>query len=236
MFQSFKTNFAAAGVLVALAFIGLAIWASAQPQPDPNADLRQQVVALTSAVNELKTPPLVMKEKVVDLPEDGQRWYTVVIYRDKRLTEPADRHLAAMLASTPRLQALAAQTTVTTWDRSDPLYAARYQRFLGGETPAVLVQTHAGKVCYLARGANIPGDGEKLADEVAQAIEQCRPHKPRPNDTPKPGPATPDGQIPDLRPQSPAQEEGQPWGLLAFLLPVLSGLGGAGLAWKKSLA
>jgi len=236
MFTSFKMNFGAVGAAVCLALFGWMMFAP--PPPDPNADVRAQVITLTKAVNELKMPAVV-KEKVLDLPEDGERWYTVAVYRDKKLTDASDRHLAAVLASTPRLLSLQAQTRVWVVDKSDPVYAAQYAKFLGGQTPAVVIQSASGKLCYKASGANLPADGEALADEIAASIESCRPFrpKPKPDETPKPNPpANPEGVIPDIRPAQPTQEESKPWGLLAFLLPILSGLGGAGLAWKKSLA
>jgi hypothetical protein len=49
-------------------------------------------------------------ERVVDLPEDDQ-WQLMIIYTDKT-RNPADRALAAMFATTPRLQSLVAQTKV----------------------------------------------------------------------------------------------------------------------------
>lgn len=226
-----KLNFALAGTLVALGLVAYWLFGPHQPPAEKQIDsLNKQVTALAARVRDLSSRPI--KERIIDLPEDGRRWHLVTIYKDKALTDPADRRLAAMLAATPRLQALRAQTTVNTWDASDPLYKARYLKFLGGETPALVLQNDEGKVCYLARGQNMPLDGERLADEVAAAIEQCRPPKPRPNDTPspvpgpRPSPQPSDEPIPDIRPARPSEESvlhdpASLWWLL--LLPLAAG-------------
>src|SRR5688572_11541894 len=50
-------------------------------------------------------------ERIVDLPEDGDLWQLVLVYTDKARNGD-DRELAAMFATTPRLQSLVAQTKV----------------------------------------------------------------------------------------------------------------------------
>jgi hypothetical protein len=227
----FKLNLALAGTLVALGLVAYWLYFPEQSESETQvAALSKQVERLAAQVQDLSSRPV--RERIIDLPEDGRRWHLVTIYKDKALTDANDRRLAALLAATPRLQALRAQTTVNTWDRNDPLYKTRYQKFLGGEAPAIVLQTDDGKVCYLARGSNIPLDGERLADEIAAAIEQCRPPLPRPNDTPnpvpgpRPSPQPSDEPIPDIRPARPAEENvlknpNSLWWLL--LIPVAAG-------------
>lgn len=233
-----KLNVALAGTLVAIGAVAYLLFGPPRQLAEKQLDsLAKQVTSLTARVHDLTSRPI--KERIIDLPEDGRRWHLVTIYKDKALTDPADRRLAAMLAATPRLQALRAQTMVNTWDSSDPLYKARYHKFLGGETPALVLQNDEGKVCYLARGQNMPLDGERLADEVAAAIEQCRPPKPRPNDTPspvpgpKPSPQPSDEPIPDIRPVRPSEENVlQNPASLWWLLLVPLGVGALSL-WRE---
>jgi hypothetical protein len=167
------------------------------------------------------TPPA--GERIFTLPEDGDRWHTILIYSDKSLRDPADRQLAGTMAATPRLQSLAAQTAVTVWDDRDPLFAARYKHLLGSVRPAIVVQNTSGTVCYKAAGMNIPRDGEQLADEIATSIGSCRP-KPAPPATPPVDP--PADAIPDLRPEAiPGPiDESLPW----FAFPLIAGSAAAG--------
>ena len=226
-----KLNFALTGTLVALGLMAYWLYFPQRSESEQRVEsLSKQVETLSARVQDLSSRPI--KERIIDLPEDGRRWHLVTIYKDKALTDAGDRRLSALIAATPRFQALRAQTTVSTWDRNDPLYTARYLKYLGGEAPAIILQTDEGKVCYLARGQNIPLDGERLADEIAAAIEQCRPPLPRPNDTPspvpgpKPSPQPSNEPIPDIRPARPVEETvlanpSSVWWLL--VLPLIAG-------------
>ena len=150
-------------------------------------------------------------ERVVDLPEDGDQWQLVIVYSDKT-RDPADRALASMFATTPRLQSLVAQTKVYEYP---PTHWWAVEKLQGNPTPAVILQavepgknTRA-KVVYKASGTNLPRDGEQLANEIQHNIETMYPEVlvkrlardcpncPQPNDRPDRRPASP--RIPDLR-------------------------------------
>jgi hypothetical protein len=116
-------------------------------------------------------------ERIVDLPEDGDQWQLVIIYTDKT-RDPADRALASMFATTPRLQSLVAQTKVYEYA---PTHWWAVEKLQGNPTPAVILQavdpgknTRA-KVVYKASGSNLPRDGEQLADEIQHNIETMYP-------------------------------------------------------------
>src|SRR5688572_21959189 len=128
--ESAKLNFAFFGVLVALGLLAVAIL---QPPQAASPELVTHVNGLTHTVQELRTQHgKLIRSPIVDLPEDGAKWYTLLIYKDKSLLDPADRRLAAMMNSTPRLQSLMAQTKVMGWDAKDPLYGAGYAKHFGG--------------------------------------------------------------------------------------------------------
>jgi hypothetical protein len=214
--DSVKTNFAVVGVLVALALLALPLVQPEKPAADPEV-MMAHVNLLASSVNQMRlASKQEVRAPVLQLPEDGRKWYTVLIYRDKALTDQADRHLAAMVATTPRLQSLTAQTKVLGWDQKDPLYVERYRQFFGDRLPAIIVQNDAGRVLYKVSGSHVPIDGEALADEIAASIGQTSSLRPRPV---QPNPQQPE-QIPDIRPQN---GEGKQDLLWVLLLPLAGG-------------
>jgi hypothetical protein len=185
-------------------------------------------------------------QQVLDLPEDGGLWHTTLILPDDSTNNPRSARLLAHFASTPRLQTLASQTSLHRYTPSDPLFSARYAPYFGGVFPALLIQKADGTVVYKVSGDAIPPSGEQLADEIAQAIDQCCPLRPRPQPSPKPSvpqvtpnvsPKFPEVHIdliPDLRPQNdpePKQPKNDPAKAppfapvspLILLAPILAG-------------
>ena len=224
--QKAKMNFAVLGVAALMAFLVIEHFSSQPPKPARDT-------ALQSAVNWLLESE--RREKVVDLPEDGSSWWTVFVWPENKEADPYSRQLSANFAATPRLQSLLAQTKVHNFEPSDRLYQGKYEQYLGGQTPAVLVQRDDGKVAYKASGANIPTDGVKLADDIAKSIEQCFP-RPRPKPTPTPSPTPQPGPsiVPDIRPDEPEEEESSDdFPLLLLLLPFLGAGAGAFREFKK---
>jgi hypothetical protein len=197
--------------------------ASAPAESEQENPYVKQLAALKAQVDTITQ----RKDRVIQLPEDGQVWFTSVVYTNTRTDEPS-RRLAAMLASTPRLQSLIAQTRFNRWSETDSLYVYRYKSKIGGEVPALFIQDHTGKVVYKVSGANLPNDGDTLADEIATAIEQCRP-RPKPSPDVRPD-EQPVATIPDIRPTE-TPEEGGSW---QKLMVAVAGLAGAGFGVYKN--
>jgi hypothetical protein len=133
-------------------------------------------------------------DRVIRLPEDGGAWFLSVWYDDKS-NSPASRHLAGMIAGTPRLAALAAQTHFNEHQAAKPdwVFTHRYAR---EPRPGIVLQDALGKVVFKAAGGQIPADGEQLADSIADAVNLITQCGPDGCPTPRPG----------LRPQPPADE------------------------------
>lgn len=112
-----------------------------------------------------------IRERVIELPEDGSVWHTIAIYPSTNFQDSPSRTLAANLASTPRLQSLLAQTKKHTYTPADPWV----RRWLPGvATPSLILMRHDGKAIYKASGANLPPDGEQIADDIQLCINERR--------------------------------------------------------------
>lgn len=188
---------------VLLVAIGFAILAADQVSlPEPAAE------PLVAAAAE-KTARDEKRERVIELPEDGDLWQTIVVYDDAKKAGNA-KWLAAEITTTPRLQSLVAQTQYYEYD---PSHWWVKRNHAGDPTPMVMVQTDTGRVIYKAFGEQLPRDGEELADEIEQMIAQCCPDQ---NQPAKPGERV--SKIPILRPatKTPAIESG--WLQLAAIV------------------
>jgi hypothetical protein len=184
----------------------------------------------------------VISQEVLLLPEDGGLWHTTLIFPDDKAADQSSRRLSEHFAASPRLQKLASQTSLHRYTLRDPLFAARYAPYFGGVFPALLIQKADGEVVYKVSGDAIPNDGEQLANEIAQAIDQCCPLRPKPNPQPGPSPSpqptvTPkvpqidiDELIPDIRPVNEEPESqptktpsSPPLSPILLLAPILAG-------------
>lgn len=193
--------------LSALLFVGAVALVGLSLFSEPTTEEQQQQFS-----------PLPRTERIVYLPEDGDLWQLVLVYSDK-LSNPRDRELAAMFASTPRLQSLVAQTKVY---ELSPSHFWVKNRLDANETPAVILQAvdpaknAVARPIYKASGTDMPLDGEQLADEIQAKIEEhfpevrakrdarwardcpnCPPNE-RPSDSRRPTST----RIPNMRPTS----------------------------------
>lgn len=159
---------------------------------------------------------LVAAQEVIHLPEDGALWHTTLVLPDNPSENPAAKRLMEHFEKSQRLKQLVAQTTLHRFTPRDPLFSARYSPYFGGVLPALLVQKADGAVIYKVSGDAIPLSADALADEIAQAIDQCcplrpRPQQPEPITTPEPPirPKVPQVNvdvIPDIRPETPSSK------------------------------
>jgi hypothetical protein len=217
-------NFSFCGVLALLAVAAANAARFDEPRPtSQDTQLAQEVRALSAEL---------LRERVIDLPEDAGVWHTIVVYPDRERSDTASRRLAAALASDERLRSLTAQTKTHIYALGDPLWRERLQQHYGSSAPALIVQRPDGRVCYKASGANLPSDPRALASDIAAAIADCRP-KPSPAPSPAPAPQ-PAPTIPDLAPRQPANNEEDQQVLWMIAVPMIAGLLGLYQEWKTS--
>jgi hypothetical protein len=112
-----------------------------------------------------------VRDRVIELPEDGGVWHTILIYPDRNLSDAASRTLSANMASTPRLQSLVAQTKKHVYTPADP-WVKRWMPTV--PTPSLIVMRNDGGTIYKASGRNLPGDGEQIADDIQLCIYERR--------------------------------------------------------------
>lgn len=185
----------------------MVVTALSQPEPDSN------VVLI-----EAKQP---ISERIIDLPEDGGLWTSIVVYDDGAKSADS-RAVASWFATTPRLQSLQAQTKHFAWPASH-WWVKQYRPRT--PVPFVLLLDERHKPVYEAYRGQLPPDGEALADEVEQQITQCCPDEVQPK---KPRPDwQAEGVIPLRRPQTTNQQSSLVM-ILAFL--AVSAAAGAMLA------
>jgi hypothetical protein len=210
----------------AVALLSLQLHTASTPQV-------AQLELLTNRINALSQQQPLVRERVIELPEDGRAFHVTLLYPREKETQAGSRELAAQLASTPRLQSLLAQCKVHEHRPGQWVYEERYA---GVPLPSLIFVDPDGALIYKASGLNLPADGEALADEIQanldlyaelKLIGQCGPDGCRPST-----PATPPrvfDRIPDLR--GPAQEGASEW--LPLALAVAAGLGGLWLARRR---
>lgn len=211
----------------------VALLAFAQFNPDPTApppDYAAQISALEMKLAAYEQAPIA--ERVIELPDDGGLWQTVLVYSTPDRSTAADRRLAANWATTPRLQSLLAQTRKY---EIEPGHAWDYwirNHLAGKPLPAVVVQKPSGEVVYRAGADALPVDGETQANQIAQMIADCRPLRPTPTPTPTPVGPPPD-ITPNIQPDGALPEGGDEMEWWVYGLIALSGLGGGYAALKK---
>lgn len=192
---------------------------------------------------------VVVKERIVNLPNDQAKWYLSVV------GDPADPQYATVVSwfKTGDLKKLRNQVHYREIAKGTAAYNERYAKNISG-IPTVRLQDHDGVVVYEAANASLPitagGLYGALADGVmsAQGVtfgDGCPFGRPCPKPSPAPEPAP----VPDADPEpSPISDGGAPVveptaglsGLLPIVASILSFLAGAvaGVAvqWKKTYA
>jgi hypothetical protein len=185
-------------------------------------------------------------QRIVDLPETGQKWFLTAVYSDASAPTQQDRRLAAILRGD--LSHLVSQVNFVEWDASTEFVnQSDWKAYLGTNRPALILQTPAdsdgkGRVVYFASGPHLKTD-QYLVQSIAAAVDRFKangadcprcPVRPQPVQPPVQPPVRPIPTIvPDIdvvvnpRPKTP--EKSVP--LWALLLPVI----GAGLAVRKLL-
>jgi hypothetical protein len=195
------------------------------------ADLRA-VVAIAAE------PPapseLSPEERVLDLPEDGHTWHTILILRPEWRSLPAERRAEAMFHTEPLLASLRHQTHwhLMTTDQ------AEFQKFraLVNATPCLLVERANGEVVYRESGPELARRPHALTHAIRREIERhcpdgrCLPLHPLPD---APDRNNGESEIPAvLREESRPAQRNPPVG--ALFAGALGLAGGIAAHWRRS--
>jgi hypothetical protein len=172
------------------------------------------------------------EERVIELPEDGNQWHTILILRAGWQGLAVERRAEAMFHSEPRLVSLRHQTHwhLITTDQ------AEFSKFrpLVDATPCLIVERGNGEVVYRESGPELGKHSHKLTHAIRREIERhcpdgrCLPLHPVPGKDEQP----PQEEIPAVlrEEKTPAQSHS----LVAALFTALAGLlGGVFVHWKK---
>lgn len=194
------------------------------------------VNALPQSSPEVGQPPdsQYISERIMELPEDGNLWHTVLVLDDS----PLSRHVERQFATDPRLISLTQQTKVYKYPPND-VWVQKNRAGLPRPSVLVMAPTAVGsndyQRVYENWGSGLPADSKKLANDIAVSIRDCRP---RPNPTPTPGPnPQPVTPVTPLIPVTPDEAEPVDEGglnrLYLALAALAGGIGGAFYTARK---
>jgi len=147
------------------------------------------------------------EERVLDLPEDGHQWHTILILRPNWQSLPAERKAEAMFHSEPLLASLKHQThwhLITT----DQTEFGKFQALVD-VTPCLIVERANGQVVYRESGLRLGSNPRGLTLAIRKEIERrcpdrrCLPLHPLPDKDEPP----PKEEIPAVLQEEPPQTD-----------------------------
>ncbi len=121
-----------------------------------------------------------IQERVIDLPEDGNKWFTSLFLHDSWQGKPQESMVVNAFETDRRLISLKGQTVFNTYTESDPHYRETFAEAIP-ELPAITVQRPDGTIVYKASAGNIPRSGPAIADSIQRTSRrrcwrgQCEP-------------------------------------------------------------
>jgi len=125
------------------------------------------ILAIAAPCLTLAADGVLVKERVVNLPQDGSKWY-VSLYGDK--DDPTLGELERWFDSHVGLIDLARQTHYRTYHSDTTLFKERYAKDTP-VLPAVKIQQANGVVVYKAAGDHIPYSPDALYTAMANATQ-----------------------------------------------------------------
>ena len=177
-------------VAAAAVVLGWGGWLAREVQRtyDEKIESLEAAVAVTySATMEQR----LVEERVLDLPEDGNQWHTILILRPNWQSHPTDRRAEALFHADPTLTSLKHQTHWHLITTDQPEFAKF--RALVDATPCLIVERANGEVVYRESGPNLGRHGPALARSIRREIERhcpdgrCLPLHPVPNEPDRSG-------------------------------------------------
>lgn len=219
--------------LAALALAATALWNTSQATRWYDARLAN--LEFQVAVCDRPTAPLV-EERVIDLPEDGNQWHTILILRPNWQSLPADRKAEAMFHTEPLLASLKHQThwhLITT----DQAECVKF-RALVDATPCLIVERANGEVVYRESGPELGKHPHALTHAIRKEIERhcpdgrCLPLHPVPGKDEVPQ----NDEVPAVLRESPKPAERRPTLVPTVIIASLAALAGFALKFRKAAA
>ena len=174
------------------------------------------------------------EERVIDLPDDGNQWHTILLLRAGWQSVPAERRAEAMFHAEPLLVSLKAQTHwhLITSDQQE------FQKFraLVDTTPCLIVERANGEVVYRESGPDLGKRPHALTHAIRREIQRhcpdgrCLPLHPVPgkDETPSDG----KNEVPSVLREEPDTNKQRHPGLALIVLAGLAG--GVAAHWKKT--
>jgi len=197
-------------------------------RPEPQADEKPPII-----VQEVVEPRA--EERVIDLPEDGQTWHTILILRPEWKTLPAERRAEAMFHSEPLLVSLKHQThwhLITT----DQAEFVKFRPLLS-TTPCLIVERANGEVVYRESGPELGKHPHDLTHAIRREIERhcpdgrCLPLHPVPHrDEERPN----DDEVPSVLRIGPPAHGHKATGVIVLLTALGAALAGIAHQWRKT--
>jgi hypothetical protein len=152
---------------------------------------------------------------VLELPEDGQLYHTLLFTSEHWQQNPKERDFIAWFDTNPQLKKLCAQTHVHHYEANQLRYRYRFDDIVKDDFPCIIVQRCDGCAVFKMSGSNMPRNSAVLAGKLSSVLDRLpdqepalcvtrsnyrhdglcgrifdRP-KPRPDDKPCPGPNCP---------------------------------------------
>jgi hypothetical protein len=172
------------------------------------------------------------EERVIDLPEDGHSWHTILFLRPDWRSNSAERRAHTVFFTETGLVSLRQQTHwhVITTDQPE------FQKFraLVSVTPCLVIERANGEVIYRESGPQLGRDNDGLRRAIRREVERhcpdgrCLPLHP----VPGPGPDAPD-EIPAVLREGPTDSEDKRSPLVTLLAALAGLVGGAAVNWKR---
>lgn len=175
------------------------------------------------------------EQRVLDLPEDGNAWHTILILRPEWRSVAAERKAEAMFHSEPLLVSLKHQTHWHLITVEQP----EFQKFrpLVSATPCLIVERGNGEVVYRESGPDLGKHPHQLTHALRREVERhcpdgrCLPLHPVPD---KNEPRRDEEEIPAIlreEPKLPGPKHGSG---LALVTAVMAAAGGFAWQYKKT--
>lgn len=199
------------------------------PGGDPSTESATPVIV--ERIIERETP--APEQRVIDLPDDGHTWHTVLIVRPDWRNHAAERRAESMFHSEPLLVSLRHQTHWHLMTTDQPEFQAF--RPLVSATPCLIVERANGEVVYRESGPELGKHPHALTHAIRREIERhcpdgrCLPLHPVPDADEKPDAVD---EIPAvLQEPQPAMKPSSITAILAGLAGLAGGVAGH---WKRS--
>lgn len=219
-------------VVVVLA-AGMAAWNAARvcrAYDEKILHLESAVAVTYAAALERQT----VQERVIDLPEDGNQWHTILIVCPDWKSRPAERRAEAMFHSDPLLASLQHQTHWHLITTDQPEFCKF--RPLVDATPCLIVERANGEVVYRESGPELGRNSHGLTRAIRREIERhcpdgrCLPLYPVPREDGNPS----RDEIPAVLREDIAPEKKRTNPILLAAISVLGGMLGLAVKFRRA--